>query len=122
MQVGASGQRDLQKYMSRNGIKGGVRRTSLGMMNALIEVGFKPNHCAWWLQWDSPEGERVFADCFFEPGVARLLWKDIGSQETAEQILKEIDQLGIPAHFLFPSRFSDNPAPPMSNFAHTVQP
>ena len=92
-------------------------------MDALLVAGWGiMDHFPNWVVYDSPLRERVFADCFFEPGVARLLWKDIGSQETAEQILKEIDQLGIPAHFPFPSRFTDNPAPPMSNFAHTVQP
>ena len=54
-----------------------------------------------WVGYDSERGERIFADVFFELGKARLLWKDIGSEETAEAVLELCSRAGVPAYFPF---------------------
>ena len=101
---------DLQKYLSRNGITGDRREKGLAAMNALGKVGFQTSHCPWWLQWDSPDGERVFADFFFSSdiGKARLLWKDMGSEETLEAVLEICSGIGVSAYFPFAYKESTN--------------
>jgi len=55
-----------------------------------------------WVSYDSAKGERVFADCFFDQGNCRLLWKDTGSEETEKVVLDICSALGIEGCFPFP--------------------
>ena len=91
----------LQRYITSNNIRGEHLAKALEMMDSLFHVGFGPSHCAWWLQWDSDVGERVFADCFFMPGVCRLLWKDKGSAEAEAKVLGLCDQAEVDGCFPF---------------------
>ena len=54
-----------------------------------------------WLSCDSVKEERVFADCFFDPGIYRLLWKDTGSGEAEKAVLDICSGLGIEGYFPF---------------------
>ena len=49
------------------------------MMEDLLGAGFHLiDVFPMWVSYDSAKGERMFADCFFDPGKCRLLWKGIG--------------------------------------------
>ncbi len=79
---------ELQRYMGSNGIRGEVQSQALQMMEDLLGAGFHTvDAFPMWLSYDSAKGERVFADCFFDPGKCRLLWKGIGSEETEKVVL-----------------------------------
>ena len=55
-----------------------------------------------WLTCDGAKGERAFADCFFEPGKCRLLWKNIGSDGMEKGVLDIWTGFGIKGYFPFP--------------------
>ncbi len=75
------------------------------MMEDLLGAGFHLiDAFPMWLTCDSAKGERVFADCFFDPGKCRLLWKDIGSEEAEKAVLDICSGLGIEGYFPFPIR------------------
>lgn len=93
---------ELQKYLNRNNVRGEAREKALGMMGALNGVGFNVHSSfPWWMTWTSEKGEEVFADSFFDPGKCRLLWKDLGSEETGEAVLELCSRAGVPAYFPF---------------------
>ena len=93
---------DLQHFLGHNGIRGEAREKALEMMGALLGVGFHLiDAFPMWVCYDSERGERIFADVFFELGKARLLWKDIGSEETTEAVLELCSGAGVSAHFPF---------------------
>ncbi len=73
------------------------------MMEDLLGAGFHLiDAFPMWVLYDSAKGERVFADCFFDPGKCRLLWKGIGSEETEKAVLDICSGLGIEGCFPFP--------------------
>ncbi len=94
---------ELQRYMGSNGIRGEVQSQALQMMEDLLGAGFHLiDAFPMWVSYDSAKGERVFADCFFDPGKCRLLWKDIGSEEMEKGVLDIWSGLGIEGYFPFP--------------------
>ncbi len=94
---------ELQRYMGSNGIRGEVKSQALQMMEDLLGAGFHTiGAFPMWLTCDSAKGERVFADCFFDTGTCRLLWKSIGSEETEKAVLDICSGLGIEGYFPFP--------------------
>ncbi len=94
---------ELQRYIGSNGIRGEVQSQALQMMEDLLGAGFHTiDAFPMWVSYDSAKGERVFADCFFDPGKCRLLWKDIGSEETEKAVLDICSGLGIEGYFPFP--------------------
>ncbi len=73
------------------------------MMEDLLGAGFHTiDAFPMWLSYDSAKGERVFADCFFDPGKCRLFGKGIGSEETEKAVLDIYSELGIEGCFPFP--------------------
>ncbi len=89
--------------MGSNGIRGEVKIQALQMMEDLLVAWFHTiEPFPMWLSYESAKGERVFADCFFEPGKCRLLWKGIGSEETEKVVLDICSGLGIEGCFPFP--------------------
>lgn len=95
---------ELDKYLNRLHLHGEVRQQCLAMMLMVGTADFKnltESGIVWWLVYDSPRGERVFADVFFEPGFCRLLWKDKGSAETKAEVLHELDLRGVEGIFPF---------------------
>ncbi len=70
------------------------------MMEDLLGAGFHMiDRFPMWLPCDSVKEERVFADCFFDPGKCRLLF---GSEETEKAVLDICSGLGIEGCFPFP--------------------
>ena len=93
---------ELGLYLNRSNIRGADRERALEVMDALVRAGFHLIETfPMWVCYDSTKGERIFADVFFELGKARLLWKDIGSDETADAILEVCSRTGVPAYFPF---------------------
>ena len=73
------------------------------MMEDLLGAGFHTiDAFPMWLSYDSAKEERVFADCFFDLGKCRLLWKGIGSEETEKAVLDICYGLGIESNCPFP--------------------
>ncbi len=72
------------------------------MMEDLLGAGFHTiDAFPMWLSYDSAKGERVFADCFFDPGKCRLLGKGIGLEETEKAVLDICSGLGIEGYIPF---------------------
>ncbi len=72
------------------------------MMEDLLGAGFPLiDAFPMWVSYDSAKG-RVFADCFFDPGKCRLLWKDIGSEKAEKAVLDICSGLGIEGYVPFP--------------------
>ena len=95
---------ELQRNMGSNGIRGEVQSQALQMMEDLLGAGFHTiDAFPMWLSYDSAKGERVFADCFFDLGECRLLWKNFGSEDTEKTVLDICSGLGIEGYFPFPS-------------------
>ena len=93
---------ELGRYLNRNNIRGADREKALGMMDALLGAGFHLiDAYPMWVCYHSERGERIFADVFFEIGKARLLWKDIGSEETTKAVLEFCSRTGVPAYYPF---------------------
>ncbi len=73
------------------------------MLEDLLGAGFHLIEAfPMWLTCDSAKRERVFADCFFDPGKCRLLWKNIGSEEMEKVVLDICSGLGIGGCLPFP--------------------
>lgn len=74
-------------------------------VQALLQAELRPvrrKPSRLWLTCDSAKEERVFADCFFDPGKCRLLWKNFGSEDTEKTVLDICSGLGIEGYFPFP--------------------
>lgn len=96
---------ELQKFLARQHLSDDDQQLCLLMMILVARAGFVglgESKIVSWLAYDSPYGERVFADVFFEPGRCRLLWKDIGSEETAQDLLHQLELQEVDAYFPFP--------------------
>ena len=66
------------------------------MMEDLLGAGFHTiDAFLMWVSYDSHKEERVFADCFFDPGKCRLSRKNIGSEETEKVVLDIFSGLGL---------------------------
>lgn len=95
---------ELDKYLNRIRLWGEPRQQCLAMMLIVGTAGFEVSLLSgivWWMVYDSPKGERVFADVFQTPGFCVLLWKDKGSAETEQELLHELDLRGIEGFFPF---------------------
>ena len=85
---------DLAKYLARRRLSDTEERKAFQRYSILVYKGWKTLEIMYmWLYKDAPNGNRLFAACFVEPGSVKLIWRDPPSQPDQAFCTQEIADL-----------------------------